>query len=398
MDHFSEQSYSSYGENIGNSFKGIFFGIVLLIISIILLWWNEGRSVEQATALKEMQEKIITLPDTTYNDGYENQAVLLQGLVKPLRTVVDREFNVTTDGLVLHKKVQMYQWKEKKESHSQDKLGGGTETITTYDYVKVWSTSPINSSNFKHFSGHSNPTMERQSETFATPATLGEYSLDESMVKRINADTPYNGLEKLPNRINSAKNYKSFLYIGFVPDSPQIGDIKITYSYAPSAIYTYASKVFNKSLVPYITTNKKSFVFVRRGKVEADVIFTEELKANAILTWILRVVGLFLMFIGFNVIMAPLATLAKVVPLLGSLVGGATALVAVIFTLVLGSIVIALAWFTARPIVSIIVLVVGFVLAFFLKKSSAKKDNKEGFIKEKTNTPTQRATPPPRRK
>ena len=148
MDKFTETSYTSYGQNIGNSFKGIFIGILLIIGSIILLWWNEGRSVEQATALQEMQSKITTLSAPNYDSAQEGKAILIQGEVKPLSEVIDPEFNVKTDGLSLRRQVEMYQWKEHEKSTSKDKLGGGTETVTTYEYVRTWSSNAIDSSRF----------------------------------------------------------------------------------------------------------------------------------------------------------------------------------------------------------------------------------------------------------
>ena len=53
MDRYTETSYTSYGQNIGNSFKGILVGLLFLVGSMVLLWWNEGRSVAQADALEE---------------------------------------------------------------------------------------------------------------------------------------------------------------------------------------------------------------------------------------------------------------------------------------------------------------------------------------------------------
>jgi hypothetical protein len=131
MDHFTETTRTGYGSNIGNSFKGILFGFLLIIISIVLLWYNESRSVKQATALKEMQSKIITLPDTKYKQEYNNQPILIQGEVKPVNIVKDTTFGVVSDGLLLQRDVTMYQWEEQTSSHSEDKLGGSTETITT---------------------------------------------------------------------------------------------------------------------------------------------------------------------------------------------------------------------------------------------------------------------------
>src|SRR4051812_44070939 len=44
----------------------------------------------------------------------------------------------------------MYQWKEDKKQETQDNLGGGQTTTTTYDYTREWSDDAINSSEFKH--------------------------------------------------------------------------------------------------------------------------------------------------------------------------------------------------------------------------------------------------------
>ena len=397
MDRYTETTYTSYGQNIGNSFKGIFLGIIFLIGSIILLWWNEGRSVEQATALKEMQEKITTLPNTSYDAQYENKAVLVQGKVTPLETLVDPEFGVKSDGLILSKSVEMYQWNEKSSSKTQDKLGGGTETITTYDYVKEWSSSQIDSSSFKRPMGHQNPMMTRKSGYYVSPAQMGDFSLDTSMVSHIGAYKTYTGLSSMPDYIGDAKNYKSFLYLGINPQMPMIGDMKITYLYAPSATYTYAAKEQGKSLVPYVTENGKSFVFVRQGKVDSMTIFKEELDANSMMTWILRGVGLLVMFFGFTMIMGPLATLAKVIPMLGSLMGGVTSIIAAALTLVLGSIIIALAWFSSRPLMSLAIIAVGIGIAFALGKLGKKSVETVKETYQASDVPPSRENTPPSR-
>jgi len=403
VDKFTETSYTSYGQNIGNSFKGILLGLLLLIGSIILIWWNEGRSVDQADALEEMRGKITTLSVPDYDPSLEGKAVLVQGEVSPHDVVMDTQFEVTTDGLVLRRKVQMYQWKETSHSESKDKLGGGTETVTTYEYHKTWSSSPVDSSFFKHPAGHENPPMNYSGATFSTDAQMGDFQMDKHMVGQIQATVYYDGLAKLPEKIGMVKNYKSFLYIGEEPTSPKIGDVKISYTYAPAGVYTYAAKVSGKALVPYKTENGKALVFVRKGRVDAQTIFKEELDANATLTWILRVVGLSLMFVGFSLVMGPLQTFAKVIPALGSLVGGATGIIAAILTLVFGSLIIALAWFGARPMLSLTIIGIGTGIAFMLGKFGKKKmpeaTKTTSEVEKDTVTPPPRqsaTTPPPR--
>lgn len=366
MNHFTEKSYTGYGQNIGNSLKGIFFGFLFLIGSIVLLWWNEGRSVEQSTALHEMKENIITLPDTKYSAKYDGQPALLQGEIKPLNELIDSAFGIHSDGLKLNRIVEMYQWKENTSSKSEDKLGGGTETVTTYDYVKEWSFSEVNSDSFKHPEGHQNPKMLYKSETFVTDAKIGDFHLDKAVVDHISTSEDYVELNTTSDL--NVTNHKNFLYIGKDAGQPQIGDIKISYKNAPAGVYTIAAKIQGGTLTDYTTKNGKNFIFVRNGKVSAENIFKSELESNSILTWILRGVGLVLMFMGFSMMMGILSTLAKVIPFLGSLVGGVTGIIAGVLTLVVGSIVIALAWLSSRPLLSLGILVAGVIIAIVIGK------------------------------
>lgn len=366
MNHFTEKSYTGYGQNIGNSLKGIFFGFLFLIGSIVLLWWNEGRSVEQSTALHEMKENIITLPDTKYSAKYDGQPALLQGEIKPLNELIDSAFGIHSDGLKLNRIVEMYQWKENTSSKSEDKIGGGTETVTTYDYAKEWSSSEVNSDSFKHPEGHQNPKMLYKSETFVTDAKIGDFHLDKAVVDHISTSEDYVELNTTSDL--NVTNHKNFLYIGKDAGQPQIGDIKISYKNAPAGVYTIAAKIQGGTLTDYTTKNGKNFIFVRNGKVSAENIFKSELESNSILTWILRGVGLVLMFMGFSMMMGILSTLAKVIPFLGSLVGGVTGIIAGVLTLVVGSIVIALAWLSSRPLLSLGILVAGVIIAIVIGK------------------------------
>ena len=105
MDQFTERTTTGYGSNIMNSLKGIFFGFILLIGSIVLLSWNEGRSVNQAEALKDMSANIVTLPDTKYDAAYEGKPVLVHGEIKPVSELVDPLFGIVIDGLILRRNV-----------------------------------------------------------------------------------------------------------------------------------------------------------------------------------------------------------------------------------------------------------------------------------------------------
>jgi len=390
MNHFTETATSSYTENIGNSFKGILFGFLLIIGSIILLSYNENRSINQTLALEEMQSKMVTLNSTQYDVKYEKMPILIQGEVNPINTLEDTTFGVKSNGLLLERRVEMYQWKENKTTKSEDKLGGSTETTTTYNYIQDWSSTAIDSSSFEHPQEHQNPPMAYSGAIYTTDAQIGDFYLSKSIINHFTNRSHFDGLSTLPQQIGEMKNYKSYLYKGQNPNTPKIGDIKITYSQTPKEVYSLAGMAQGKTLIPYVTQNDRHFIFVREGTVSANQIFQEEFHSNSILTWILRAVGLLLMFFGFILIIDPLSTLANVIPMLGSLIGGASAIVAGVLTLLIGSVVIAIAWFTSRPFLSLIIIGVGVVLTMVLKRFNKNKDSSFSH-------PSQ-TTPPPRRK
>jgi hypothetical protein len=89
------------------------------------------------------------------------------------------------------------------------------------------------------------------------------------------------------------------------------------------------------------------------GNHSAAELIEGKRKAEALLTWILRGVGTLVMFMGFAIFLAPLSTLASVIPILGNIVGGATALVALVLAVPLSILVIAFAWLAYRPILGI---------------------------------------------
>jgi len=372
MDKFTETTTTGYGTNLGNSIKGMGTGFMLVLASIALLWWNEGESVKTASALSEMESNTITLTDTKYNAANDGKPVLIQGELKPKNQLVDGIFGVSSDGLLLRRVVEMYQWEETTHTETHDKLGGGTETTTTYDYAKKWVGSPVDSSKFKHPSGHENPQMTYQTQDFGTDATLGEYSASVEILSSITADTPIS-LKGEKKYLGGFKNYDTYLYSGYNVNSPKIGDMKVTYAYAPVGLYTIVAKSQSKQLTHYATSNGKQFAFVKKGAMDAQQLFKAEQDANATMTWILRAIGLVLMYIGFTMLMGILPTLAKVLPFLGTLVGGVTGIIAGVLTLVLGSLVIAIAWFASRPMLAIGLIVGGLVLAFVLSTLAKNK-------------------------
>ena len=52
-DTYTETTTKGWSTRIGESIKGILFGIVLIGLSCMLLFWNEGRAVQTTKSLNE---------------------------------------------------------------------------------------------------------------------------------------------------------------------------------------------------------------------------------------------------------------------------------------------------------------------------------------------------------
>ena len=139
----------SWFTRIKNAFWGVIFGIILVIAAIILLWWNEGRTVAMAKALSQAQKQVMSISSAQVNPTYNNKLVHLSGFANTQDILVDKSFAFSLKAIKLIRTVSMYQWKQNTSTQTHKKLGGGEEKQTSYTYEKVWSGRLINSSQFK---------------------------------------------------------------------------------------------------------------------------------------------------------------------------------------------------------------------------------------------------------
>ena len=112
------------------------------------------------------------------------------------------------------------------------------------------------------------------------------------------------------------------------------------------------------------------------GTQSLDETFQNEQEANSTLAWILRLVGLVLVYIALRLIFELLTTILKVVPFIANIADFGSTIVCGIVGLAWTLIVIALAWIFYRPILAILILVaVAALIVLFVKKAKAKKAN-----------------------
>src|SRR5215475_6530768 len=93
-DTYSETTTTSWTSRIGDSVKGVLFGIALIVLSCIGLFWNEGRAVQTAKSLAEGANLVIDVDPTRIDPINEGKLIHVSGEIKAGVKPVDAEFGV----------------------------------------------------------------------------------------------------------------------------------------------------------------------------------------------------------------------------------------------------------------------------------------------------------------
>jgi len=379
-DSYTEYGGRSWGSRLIESIKGILIGFVMFIVAFPVLFWNEGRAVQTAKSLGEGASEVVSVASDNVETTNEGKLVYVTGDATTTDSVSDPKFGVTVSALRLERVAEMYQWKESKTSNSQKHLGGGETTVTNYKYEKVWSPKLIHSGGFKQASGHENPqTIPVTNQTWtAKSVTLGGFTLPDVLIDKMDKTERYAADEQAvsnaaPDVQNRFKLRQGGYYLGENPGSPAIGDTRIAFKVVRPATVSIVARQIQNTFEAYQAKAGGSVLLLTYGTVGPDAMFKTAEKANKTLTWIFRAAGFLLMSIGLFLIFNPLAVVADVVPIFGSLlragVAGFVGLVASALSLVT----ISVAWLTYRPLLGIALLVLAAASVWGLVRLSMQK-------------------------
>lgn len=404
---YQEVTKTSYGKNIGNSFKGIFTGILLIIAGTIAIFWNENRAIKTYKAINRTQDVCVEMPDiNTVSADMNGKVVHATGIATTQDVLSDADFGVNVNAIALKRDVEYYQWVEHSKSESKDKLGGGTETTTTYTYTKEWVSKPETGA-FKDPDQETNtilleiPEQDQVSEN----VTFGAYKLDK-FASSISGNEPaviemdsatlasLNGLIKqrlgLPDTINA--NYVTVngntVYIGASPAMPAIGDARVTITYVPNdQEISLIAEVNGNSFASHVDKNGKTVSSLVMGNQTADQMFESLKESNKILTWVLRIVILLVIIGGFKSMVSIIPTLLKVLPFLGKGADAILGFVCMILGFVWTLIFTAIAWIAVRPVlgISLLVVAVGLIVWLNIRGKKAKQAQLEQGEIQNTN-------------
>ncbi|MEI6730181.1 MAG: TMEM43 family protein [Pseudomonadota bacterium] len=362
-NNFSESSTQSYGSRIAESFMGIIFGLLLFIAAFPLLWWNEGNSLRQIKTLDEGKNLVIAIAPNRLDPVNEGKLVYITGKASSDEVLNDDIFGVHENALKMNRFVDMYQWKESQTTETHKNIGGSETKQVSYSYSKEWSSNLINSSSFRHPEGHSNPTsISYPGQSFvASSIKIGAFRLSSEFVDKIDSFNPYQLSEQNFSIMNAT--LKPFFklnggqYFYGDPSDTQIGSLRVSYNIIRPGDFSVVGKQVDGVIQPYYNKNG-NIVLLSGGIVGADSLFAKEENKNSIMTWLIRLGGFLLMWIGINTILKPISVLADVLPFLGSIAGAGIGLVTGIVSFILSLATIATAWLFCRPLIAVGIFVV----------------------------------------
>lgn len=346
---------------------GILIGIILVIVGVIVLWLNEGRTVKTYNMINEAQKEYIDVTSTQIDVNNNGKLIATNGEIKFLSGPVDNEFNIHVQSPKLYRKVEIYQW---KENCDEDRNGN-----KRCHYNKVWDDEIIDSNTFED-ANYINPTSKPYSNSafYASNVQVGAYSVDEELLKQLNTNVKLNLSDNqiaTTNGLYAINNY----YTNVQNNTPQIGDIRISYTYASTQTASILAVQNNSSFRPYKSKDGYQIYELEEGTLNGSEILKKLSDENNMTKWILRLVGSFLVIFGLLAIVSPVQKLANFIPIVGTIFGWISGLAVLIVGLAISLSTIAIAWLRYRPLLSVGLLAAVAVIIVMLKKSKTKKDN-----------------------
>lgn len=379
-----EVTTNSYFSRLKSSIGWIFIWIILIIWATVLLWHNEHRSIARTIWLNQAFEAVVPV-DITDLASQEN-GTLIHTVWTPevTGTLTDEDYGVSTDTIKLKRKVEMFQWEEIESTETKENLWGSETVTTTYSYQTKWSEMAINSSNFKNNTDHQNPSFNGpKTKVFEqSDVRLGGIELTQNFTDKLNnfESLSLTGQDLLWETSTGVHTSQREIYFWNNPSTPSVGDIRVTFSVVSPYEVSVIGEYNNWALKKYITENKSTIALLQSWEMSALEMIDFEHGVNSFVTWGLRALGIFLLYVGFGLILGPIVALSRLIPFLGWIVGFGANMIAFLLAIIVGPLIIAIAWFAARPLLSLGIIALIALVVWYI------------IYSKKTNTPAPGST------
>ena len=213
------------------------------------------------------------------------------------------------------------------------------------------------------------PAPAAQAPSQAEQAAAGAVA---DLLKNVANQVYQETVAEIPQYVHAKGNT---IYIGASEVSHQIGDVRITYKAVPErADISIIAKLNGNTFERVMASNGKSVSKLSMGTVSMENMFGQAHSSNSTMTWVLRVVGTLIVIAGLKLVLAPLAVIGDVVPLVGTIIGAGVGIVSTLIGIAWSLIIMAIAWLRFRPaIAGIMIAVAAALIVLVFVKGRGKK-------------------------
>ena len=366
-DPFTETTHTRFGQNILRSLVGIPIGVLLFFASFVVLWMTEGRTDWSRVA----SQTVVTSPDrATAADG---RAVSVTGPVTSTEALGDPDFVRPGPFVALHREVEHFAWVEHSSSNSFSNTGGSTSTQTTYAYATAWTANPQPASAFRIPAGHENPPIAVRSARFVVPrAAVGVWNVNLAHLEFNASDTlPPTTLQRTGRGVAFVPAGDHLFGGTGTPDAPRLGDLRVRFRALRSGtVVTAFGQAAGANLVPLQVGGAPWIRVISGDRPQAIQALAAEYTATS---WISRVIGFVMMWIGILMFLGPVSTFLNVLPMLGSASRFVTMLVTFPLALVLtaGTVIVAMLAHSVAALVVTVAVLLGLFAAIARRRPAA---------------------------
>ncbi len=372
---------------------GVLAGIALLVLAAGLLFWNEGRTVNRTAVLAEGKSLVQSVAADRVDVGNEGKLLHVRAELAASGQLRDPDFAVEAEGLALRRRVDMYQWKEKKSKKS------GNSNGYDYRYERDWHDEPVDHSQFNSPDGHQNPnSLPFPSVRWdADEVRLGAFVLTSEAINELSdwqsVSPDSNALP--PNLAASLRVEAGALTSANSLDSPAVGDIRIRFEFVPLGRASVVAQQAAGKLETY-NAAQGELLLAERGNASIEAMFEGAASRNSQLGWALRAGGFMAFWIAFGLMLRPISGLLGNLPIIGGIGRMLTTLVAALLAFGLSLLMIISGWLFHRPwllAIMVIALVAGFV--WLVNRPRAANPSQHVAANTPPRPPTSPPPPPP---
>eukprot|EP00039_Didymoeca_costata_P024228 m.9682 g.9682 ORF g.9682 m.9682 type:complete len:489 (+) comp4113_c0_seq1:109-1575(+) len=403
----------SYQNPCCNALGGFCFGMFLLFLSIVGLWYNEGVAVQTAQSLDEGLQLVAHVDSETLDPANHGKLVHVSGKLEGLPVLEDQELGLSASASSFERIVEMYQWREQKHTRNDKMPDGSTRTETWYTYSQEWSSSQVNSNHFHDAEPYmTNPHAWplRSSSQHAHSANIGAHKVSSSQLSRIGTarsvgvQALLEGTGKAPIGIESSKKKKddmsrtkrrgadksvdntaarnkamaSFNSYNLQirggslqsgnPGHPQVGDIRVSYRVKNPQQASIVALQTPHGFEEFEAPSGDVFDLVEEGIHGPRHMFAKAQTELQIRTWAFRMFGWLAMFFGLYMLTSAPLAFVEAIPLLGGftagVLGSITCLASLLISLGLSLVIIAAGWLWYRPLITLAIMLAAMIPSF----------------------------------